>query len=145
MAFLKHTEFFDSLNELAGKIDKKNKKRGVSSLSWQEQVVDAIWTALGVIENGSFQYLVECRVDINLVARAYDEIGLEKVGKLFRQAEALLAPVAEDPELKNRLSFMEQHEQEFDSLATEVLGFTLEMEKRLFAYVERNVQVFSQK
>ena len=89
MALLKHTEFFDSLNELAVKIDEKKKKLGASSLCWQEQVVDGIWNALGVIENGSFQYLVECQIDMNLVARAYDEIGLKGVGNLFRQAEAL--------------------------------------------------------
>ena len=144
MGFIKHTEFFDSLNELAVQIDEKKEKLGTCSLCWQEQVVDRIWTALGVIENGSFRYFVECHLDMNLVACAYDEIGLEKVGNLFRQAEALLDPVAGDPELKNRFSFMEQHEQKFDDLATEVLAFTLEMEKRLFEYVGRNTQVFSQ-
>jgi hypothetical protein len=143
MSFIKRTKFFDSLDELAVKIDIKKEALGATSLCWQEQVVGVIWAALGVLENGSFQYLVECQIDINLVARAYDEIGLEKVGNLFRQAEALLAPVARDPEWKNRLSFMEQHEQEFDDLATKVLGFTVEMEKRLFEYVERNFQIFS--
>ena len=143
MAFLKHTELFDSLNNLAVKIDEKKKVLGTNSLSWPEQVVDKIWTALGVIENGSFQYFIECQMDTNLVAQAYDEIGLKAVGDLFRQADALLSPVSKDTQWDRQLRFMQQHEQELDDLATKVLGFTSEMELQLSEYIKRNDQIFS--
>ena len=50
------------INKCALKIDEKESLFGTASLSSEELTVKNIWNALGVLENGSFQYFFECQI-----------------------------------------------------------------------------------
>ncbi len=142
MAFLKHTENFDRLNQLAVDIDAKKKSRGSDALCHEEHILDSIWTAVGVLENGSFQYFSECGLDAGGVARAYEKIGMQEVSALFEHADRILRPVSKKP-WDERLKFLLEHEAELDKLAAEVLKHTLAGERELLEYVHKHAQKFS--
>jgi hypothetical protein len=142
MAFLKHTEDFDKLNQLAVDIDTKKKSLGAHGLCHEEQVLDSIWTAVGVLENGSFQYFSECGLDAGGVAQAYEKIGMQEVAALFKHADHILRPVSNKP-WNERLKFLVEHESELDKLAAEVLKHTLDGERKLLEYVHKHAQEFS--
>jgi hypothetical protein len=142
MPFLKHTENFDKLNQLAVDIDTKKKTRGYGGLCPEEHVLDSIWTAVGVLENGSFQYFSECGLDAGGVAQAYEKIGMPEVAALFEHANSILGPASSKP-WDERLKLMAEHEAELDRLAAEVLKHTLDGESKLIEYVHKHAQDFS--
>ena len=143
MAFLKHTEHFDSINAIAKKIDDKAEALGMENLSQQEQTVEGVWAAVGILENGSFQYFFENDLDIGRVQQAYREIGLPAVADLFAKAGSLIAPLASQPDRQTLLKLIQIHETELDRLAEVILSFTLEAETKLSEYIRANKEIFS--
>src|SRR5882724_7205984 len=119
MAFLRHTEHFQTLNDLAVAVDEKKNSLGPASLTHEERVLDSIWTAEGVLESGSFQYFCECGLDAGDVAEAYGEIEMQEVAALFRRAHCTLISVKNKP-WNECIDFLLEHEAELDKLAAEV-------------------------
>jgi len=141
MAFLKHTESFDRLNELAVKLDSKKESLGAAGLCHEQHVLASVWTEVGVLENGSFQYFSECGLDAGRVAQAYERIGMREVAALFNNADCILRLVSNKP-WNERLTFLVEHERELDGIAVEVLKHNEEAERKLLNYVHENAQAF---
>jgi hypothetical protein len=141
MGFIQHTKYFERINSLSVGIDNKKKALGSEQFSRQEQVLDNIWTAIGILENGSFQYFFECGLDADTVAKAHEEIEMTAVSILFKDADRIVASVSRKP-WKERLAFLKEHEDELDSIAANILKHTCAIEDGLYQYIQEHPQVF---
>lgn len=71
-------------------------ERGIDALTARQQLVVRTWSAHGVIGNGGFQYLFECRLPLAPVADGYRTLGFERAAAA---CERVMAAVAAAPAL----------------------------------------------
>lgn len=126
---------FELVDKVFGPIDDKASSIGVQALSLDEKVVYFIWAALGLIENGSFQYFFENQMDPDATAKAYDQLGLPAVAECFRLAQSLLPDEYCRLDWNRQLQILQEKEASLDVLAKRVLAETIETENRLAKFI----------
>lgn len=139
-----HTSDFEVVDTLFDRISEKKSTLGIASLTPPERVVYFIWSALGIIENGSFQYLFENDVDIEAVAESLAELGLDSTARSFREAKKILISGGHLQGWSEKLRFLQQHESALDSLACGVIQRRKEIEAILATYIRSHGNVFPQ-
>jgi hypothetical protein len=126
---------FDLVDRAFLVIADKEQRDGVSGLSPDEKVVYLIWTALGLIENGSFQYLFENNLTARTIADALAEVGLFESSRCFLLARDLLPADFETLDWPEQQAILERHEGKLDDLARQVVAGSFETEKRLANFI----------
>ena len=128
---------FDFIETVLKAADERLANGTVTKLTPEEKVASDIWAATGTIGNGSFQYFFECELDAEISAQAYDVIGLPEGARLFRLALSLFPNNSPHEDVVERLAYIEQHEEAFDSLGMELVRLDRQMEALLAAYLRR--------
>jgi DNA-binding MurR/RpiR family transcriptional regulator len=126
---------YDLVNLVSSKIEDKVAARGIESLTAEERIVYFIWRALGIIENGSFQYFFENEMDADATAESYQQLGLPTTAEFFRLAQSLLPSEYFQADWNRQLELLQEREASLDALAKRVLAGTKEAEDRLADYV----------
>jgi len=130
------TSEFEIIDRVVGVADEKRAKRGVSALSTAERVASDIWSASGIIGNGSFQYFFECGLDAENCARAYEAIGMPEAARIFRLALSLFPDSHPHEDFAERVAFIREREDAFDKLGMEIVRLDSKMEALLSAYLK---------
>jgi hypothetical protein len=126
---------FDLVDSVFNKLADKVSQNGEQSLSEEERVVFHIWNALGIIENGSFQYFIENDLNAAAVAACFDELGIPLGAAIFREADRLLARSALSEEWSEQLKMLQKEESVLDAFAQQILQMNNEIEERLSKYI----------
>jgi hypothetical protein len=125
------------IDRVVGIADKKRTKYGPSALSRHEKVASEIWSASGIIGNGSFQYFFECGLDAESCAQAYETIGLPEAARIFRLALSLFPNERPHDDVAERVAFVQEREETFDKLGMEIVRLDTRMETHLSAYLKK--------
>jgi hypothetical protein len=133
---------FDLIDNVCGRLIDKEREEGISRLSEHERMVCDIWGALGLLENGSFQYFFENDMDADAVANSFDRLGFPAVAACVRAAKERFPKEIEKGNWNQMLAFMQDHEEEFDSLAAQVLQQQNEIQASLAAYIRSRPEFF---
>jgi len=134
MCLPNNTNDFDLIERAFIQVAEKKKKFGIAALSPHEQTVYFVWAALGILENGSFQYFYENGMRGDEVANSLDVLDLKPIAKHFRRADQILSEGSTE-NWKEQLAYLEMRESEFDLLAREILRDESEIEKKLATYI----------
>ncbi|PYK96189.1 MAG: hypothetical protein DME19_20525, partial [Verrucomicrobia bacterium] len=105
--------------------------------STAERVASDVWSASGIIGNGSFQYFFECGLDAENCARAYEAIELPEVARIFRLALSLFPDSRPHEDVAERVAFVREREDAFDKLGMEIVRLDSKMEAHLSAYLKK--------
>ena len=126
---------FELVNRVCAKLDEKVEKSGMASLTPEERIVWFVWSALGILGNGSFQYFFENDLDPEATACCFQEIGLSNAAECFRLADSLLPAEYSKAEWKRQLEMLQQLEVSLDTLARAVLSEEKQAEARLEQHI----------
>src|SRR5438094_717933 len=126
---------FDLVDGVFCKLDDKVKATGGESLTTEERVVYFIWAALGLLENGSFQYFFENDMDAEKTAASFQELGLQDPAECFRLAQSLLPSEYRGADWNRKLELLQAHETALDTVAEKVLAHNKEAETRLAEFI----------
>jgi len=136
------SEDFDLIDRAFGLITDKEANQGPETLSPTERLVTAIWAALGLIENGSFQYLLENQIDLRKVSDALTEISCFDAARQFLLAADLLPAQFEQWEWSAKLKALTAIEAQLDALAKSVLQQSQEIERALAQRIRDHPELF---
>ncbi|MDB6020365.1 MAG: hypothetical protein JWQ04_222, partial [Pedosphaera sp.] len=117
----------DFVDGIALKIWDKQ-ERG-QSLTTEEDTVQAIWGASGIIGNGGFQYFFEQELDAEAVACAYDKIGCSECAELLRLALSLIPEPLFNATWNERIEFVERNKELFERLSSAFWKANKEVER----------------
>ena len=70
------SDSFEFVNSRIKPLSQKANDDGLDSLSSVQQTALLVWWAVGIIENGGFEYFFEGSTNIDLVADAFRSVGL---------------------------------------------------------------------
>ncbi len=129
---------FNLINELVLRNTEKGRKLGFHSLTEFERLVNVIWQASGVIENGGFQYFYEQGLDAEAAAQAYERIGCIKCAEILRLSWSLFPDSLRAEGLEDRLKYMNENKDLFYDLSNLFWDADTQMEKQLAEYVRAN-------
>jgi hypothetical protein len=121
--------------------DKKNIS-GVHSLTRPERIVYFTWAALGLLENGSFQYFFENEMDAKAVAESFSLLGLSSLADLVQDANEKFSELGHSNHWDEKLQSLEQNEAFFDSLARQIVQSSKDIEGKLGAYIRSKPNFF---
>ncbi len=136
---------FDLIDNVFCAIDDKVNAHGLNSLIPEEKNVYSIWSALGVLENGSFQYFYETQLNTLSTAQSFEDLGLPTSAECFRLAQSLLPADYFLLNWTQQLEILKQRETSLDTLAKKILGETNQTEARLSNYIRINPKLIALK
>lgn len=116
-------------------LDDKVQATGFNILSTEESVVYLIWEALGILQNGSFQYFFENNMDADGVAKSFLKLRMPVVAECFCLAKNALPTEYSDLEWKQQLKYLQKLDSYFDTLAQSVLAESNRIERLLAEYI----------
>ena len=127
---------------------RKYKKAGndISKLSFPEQVVLAIYSAQGVIDNGGFQYFFESdfpnKPDYAVFIRAYAEIGAVREAEILETAVSMFGFPDPHLHIEKRRYFLDQLDEEaaFFKVEDELCG-NGDIWKKLTKYACQHIEI----
>jgi len=129
--------YFDLIDNTFSAIDDKESKFGVQSLTPEERTIFFVWSALGVLENGSFQYFFENGLDSEATAQSFQDLGFSAKSECFRLAQSLLPDNFLNLDQDAQFEILEQHESSLDELAKKVLADSKQTELFLAKYIKQ--------
>jgi len=130
-----HLSDFDLIEDVFIRVAGKEKTLGVSALAPNERVVYFIWSALGILGNGSFQYFYETGMSEQEVAVSLETLDLKQPARYFREASQMISQGGWVRDWNEKLQCLKMHEADFDLLAQEILYSEAEIEQRLANYI----------
>ena len=131
------TSEFKIIERVVGVADEKCAMHGISALSTAERVASDIWSASGIIGNGSFQYFFECGLDAENCAQAYEAIELPEAARIFRLALSLFPDSHPHEDVAERVAYVREREDAFDKLGMEIVRLDSKSEAHLSAYLKK--------
>jgi hypothetical protein len=139
---------FDFINDLYSQIiSQYGKNPEATEFSVLERPIVLTWYAMGVIENGGFQYLFESKLpgdpDYMLTWQAFVTIASKKAEQAFRKALSLFPQNRPPKNDKERLElFLSHSEQKRDSIDSALYGAHDEIGSCLLEYIRRDEDSF---
>jgi len=133
---------FQLVDDLFKRIADKKDAVGEDGLTTSERVVYFTWGALGILENGSFQYFFENNMNAEAVAKSLDLLGLTTLACAVREANDKISE-GRSNSWEQKLGFLRENEAFFDSLAQHVVQCGSEIERKLAIYIPSHAAFFS--
>ena len=126
---------FNLVDRVFCTIDEKVSAGSVNSLTAEQAVIYHVWGALGILENGSFQYFFENGIDAGATAASFERLGLSDAAECFRLARSLLPSEYWGADWSRQLQMLQQRETSLDTLAQRVIADSKRIESRLAGYI----------
>ena len=138
------TPAFYFVDNIVVKLAQKEERKGTQSLTEEQLAVLTVWHVSGIVENGALFYFFEHKFDVNEVIRAYETVGLPENAALLKKAVAVFPNSTPPPDFDERVDFMEEHEDTFNSLSTKFLSAEKNMNAILGDYIRNNEAAFKE-
>src|SRR4051812_20518999 len=126
---------FETVDQVFCSISDKVNLLGQDAVLPEERNVYFAWAALGLIENGSFNYFFENRMKAEDTAHAFEELGLDSLAECFRLAASLLPSNFNNLDNEQQREFLTQFEEALDQLAMKIVEEGNKGESKIVEYI----------